>query len=164
MNGHREPKGRARRGERGFTLVEILIAMVILTIALLGVAGAVALQSGGIALSLPIGQAAVTRGHYISTATMLAQERLEQIKRLQYTIGPPAVDQISPDPTPTGFADEDFGTITGYPNFRREVRVQTGVPATNIKTVTVTVRFNLPKETGTSEESVKISTLIAARP
>lgn len=148
-------------GERGFTLIEVLMAMAILTIALLGVAGTVALQSG-IGASLTLGQAAVTRGNYITTATMLAQERLEQLKRLTYTL---STDNISPDPTPTGFEDEDFGSISGYPNFRREVRVSTGSPAANMKTVTVTVKMKLPKETGLGQqESISISTLIAARP
>jgi len=151
-------------GERGFTLVEILIAMTILTVALLGIAGTVAVQSGGLAASLPFGQAAVTRGHYVSTATMLAQERLEQLRRLQYSVGPPAVDQFGADPIPAGFEDEGFGSMTGYPSLSRQVRVQTGTPAANTKTVTVTVLFNLPKETGTSQEGIAISTIIAARP
>jgi len=148
-------------GERGFTLIEVLLAIAILTIAVLGVAGATALQSG-IGAGLTIGQAAVTRGNYVTTATMLAQERLEQLKRLTYTL---STDNISPDPTPTGFEDEDFNSISGYANFRREVRVQTGVPASNMKTITVTVKMKLPKEFGIGpQESVSISTLIAARP
>ena len=151
-------------GEHGFTLVEVLIAMAILTIGLLGILAGAGVQSGGIAASLPFGQAAVTRGQFVSTATMLAQQRLEQLKRLQYIVGPPAVDQFGADPIPAGFADEGFGTIAGFPNFSRQVRVQTGVPAANMKTVTVTVTFNLPKETGTGQENLVINTIIAARP
>lgn len=149
-------------GERGFTLVETLIALAILTVGLLGVAGAVAVQSGGVAASLPFGQGVITRSHYMSTATMLAQERLEELKRLQYSVS--LGDQFGADPTPAGFADEDFGTLAGLPNFRREVRVQTGAPAANMKTVTVTVRFNLPNAPAQSQESVVLTTLIAARP
>ena len=149
-------------GERGFTLVETLIAMAILTVGLLGVAGAVAVQSGGVAASIPFGQGVITRSHYISTAIMLAEDWLEQTKRLQYTIGPPAVDQIGNPPT--GISDQGFGTITGYPNFSRQVRVQTGMPAANMKTVTVTVTFNLPNAPTRSQESVVLTTLVAARP
>lgn len=153
-------------GERGFTLVEVLIAMAILTVALLGIAAGGGVQSGGIAASLPFGQAAVTRGHYVSTATMLAQQRLEELKRLQYIVGPPAVDQILPNApnAPAPLPDEGFGAIPGFPNFSRQVRVQTGVPAANMKTVTVTILFNLPKETGIGQESLVINTIIAARP
>lgn len=157
---------QACRGEHGFTLVEVLIAMAVLTIALVGIVGAVVLQSGGwgMAASLSFGHAAVTRGHYVSTATFLAQQRLEQVKRLQYTVGPPAVDQFGVDPIPAGFPDEGFGTIASFPNLSRQVRVQTGVPGANMKTVTVTVGFNLPKDTGIGLESLAVSTLIAARP
>ena len=84
--------GGRRLNGGGFTLIEVVIALALLTIALLGVASAVALQSGGIAVSLPIGQAAVTRGHHVSVATFLAQERLEQVRRLQYRTGPPAIE------------------------------------------------------------------------
>lgn len=149
-------------GERGFTLVETLIALAILTVGLLGVAGTVAVQSGGVAASIPFGQGVITRSHYISTAIMLAEDWLEQTKRLQYTVGPPAVDQIGNPPT--GFGDQGFGAITGNPNFSRQVRVQTGVPAATMKTVTVTVRFNLPNAPAQSQQSVVLVTLIAARP
>ncbi len=149
-------------GERGFTLVETLIALAILTVGLLGVAGALAVQSGGVAASIPFGQGVITRSHYISAGIMLAEDWLEQTKRLQYTIGPPAVDQIGNPPT--GFADQGFGSITGYPNFSRQVRVQTGAPAANMKTLTVTVSFNLPNAPTQSQESVVLTTLVAARP
>jgi prepilin-type N-terminal cleavage/methylation domain-containing protein len=157
--------------DRGFTLIEVMIAMAILTIALLGVGATTALQSGGIAGSTSFGQAAVTRGYYLSTATMLAQDRLEQVRRLKYSIGPPAVDEIGGGPAPSGaaplplqFQDEDFGDIAGYPNFRRQVRVQTATPAANMKTVTVTIAFNLPTDTGMNQEAGAVTTLIAARP
>lgn len=149
-------------GDRGFTLIEVLIAIGILTVALLGVAGTAAIQSGGLGASLSFGQAAVTRGHYISTATFLAQERLEALKRLSYRIGPPAVDEYGAGSIPTGFADET--PVSGFPNFNRQVRVQTGAPAANMKTVTVTVTFTPPKETGIGQDSIVISTLVAARP
>lgn len=165
----RQWQSDSQRASRGFTLVEVLVAVAILTIALLGIAATTALQSGGIAASLSFGQAAVTRGQYVSSATFLAQDRLEQLKRLQYSIGPPAVDQIGGGPAPNGAApialpDEDFGTIAGYPNFRRQIRVQTGTPAANMKTVTVTVTFNLPTDVGMNQEAVAVNTLIAARP
>ena len=161
-------------GERGFTLIEVLIAMAILTIGLLGVAGTTLLQSGGIASSITYGQAAVSRGQYVSTAAFCAQSRLEQVKLLSYTLAPP-VDQIgggaSPGTAPSTLPDEAFGAITdncaqsNNPNFSRQVRVLAGTPAPNMKTVTVTVTFRLPTAAGsTNTESVAVGTIIAARP
>ncbi len=143
----------------GFTLIEVLIALAILTIALLGVAATTALQSGGIAASLPFGQAAVTRGYYLSTATMLAQDRLEQVKRVQYRVG--ATDPFAPGNPPPGFADET--PVNGFPNFNRQVRV-VGGPVADTKEVTVTVAFTLPTEQGANRENMRIGTLVAAKP
>lgn len=165
------------QAQRGFTLIEVLIALAILTVAVLGVAATTVLQGGeigGSAGAISFGQAAVTRGYYQSTATILAQDRLEQVKRLRYTVPPnPApIDQFGTSlcPTlavPTGFPDEPVGTIAGYPNFSRQVRFCTGppqAPATNVKLVTVTVAFTLPTAQGANQESINIKTLVAARP
>lgn len=146
------------RSEAGFTLVEVLVAIAILSIAFLGLGSAMAVQ-GGLASGATSGHAAVARSYAASTATMLAQQRMEQIKRLTYTL---TTDQIG-TPTPTGFEDEDFGTIAGYTNFRREVRVQ-NYPAENMKTITVTVAFRVISPTGMQTESLALSTLVAARP
>ena len=155
----------ARPGESGSTLAELLVAVAILSIGLLGVTGALGIQSGGIAAGMSTGGATVTRGYYESVATMMAQERLEQVKQLQYTAGPPAVDQFGADPIPAGFADENAGTIAGFPNFARQVRVTTGVPAANMKTITVTVTFSLPTAQRINPaETVSLSTLLARRP
>lgn len=144
-----------RNGCRGFTLVEVLIALAILTIALLGVAATTAIQSGGIAGTFPFGQAAVTRGYYLSTATMLAQDRLEQVKRVTYKVG---ADPFALGTPPPGFPDD-----TPVLNFSRQVRVVDG-PVGNTKEVTVIVAFTLPTERGANQESMSVSTLVAARP
>lgn len=156
-----------RNGCHGFSLVEVLIALAILTIAVLGVGVAIGVQSGGTAQSLSFGLGAVSRAGLLSTAAFLAQERLEQVKRLRYTIGPPPTDQFGAGQFPAGFSDQGFGTIPNYPNFSRQVRFWTGppqAPAANIKLVTVTVFFNAPGDNGLHQESVAVSTLIAARP
>jgi prepilin-type N-terminal cleavage/methylation domain-containing protein len=148
----------AMRSEAGFTLVEVLVAIAMLSVAFLGLGSAMAMQ-GGLASGATSGHAAVARSYHASTATMLAQQRMEQVKRLTYTL---TTDQIG-TPTPTGFADEDFGTIAGYTNFRREVRVQ-NYPAENMKTITVTVALRVISPTGMRTESLALSTLVAARP
>lgn len=149
-----------QRGQEGFTLVEIMTAVVILAVALLGVGTAVMIQSSGIAASITSGQAAVSRGYYVSTGIMLAQERLEEMKRVQWKVGQADPFGSSATSAPTGFPDES--SISGYTGFSRKVRIVDLV--TNLKTVTVTATFTLPKETGSAQESVVLSTLIAARP
>ncbi len=161
----RQPIRRALFREEGFTFIEVLVAMVLLTIGIVGAGAALVFQTGGLSSASSIGLAAVTRANYISTATMLAQERLEQLKRLQYTVGPPAVDQFGPDPIPAGFPDEAYGNIQGFPTFRRQVRVQTGAPAAGMKTVTVQAFFVPPIEGRfAQEESVPLVTIIGQRP
>jgi len=147
------------RQQRGFTLIEVLIALTILTIAVLGVAATTALQSGGSAGALSFGQAAVTRGYYLSTATMLAQDRLEQVKRVQYRVG--ATDPFAPGNPPPNFANET--PVNGFPNFDRLVTVVNG-PVADTRRVTVTVAFTLPTAQGANLESINITTLVAARP
>lgn len=161
-----KPMRRALARQEGFTLVEVLTAAAILTVALLGVAAAVMIQSSGIAASLTTGQAAVTRGYYISTAIMLAQQVLEEVKRLDYKVSsdPYGSGELAgfPDSDCVGFPEDScvFGGIT----FSRQVRVEVPFTGVSMKRLTVTVTFTLPKEYESAQESVSISTLVAARP
>jgi Tfp pilus assembly protein PilV len=149
------------RTDRGFGIVEVLVAMMLLTVGFVGIVGALGAQSGGVAAGTSRGLATVTRGNYVSTATMLAQQRLEQLKQLRYQIAPP-IDDFGADPTPAGFPNE--APVANYPNFSRQVTVQTGVPAANLKTITVTVNFVLPTQSGSNQEAIALSTLVAATP
>ena len=142
---------------RGFTLVEVLFAMALITVALLGLTATV---GSGVVSGMTGGQAAATRAYYVSTATALAQERLEQLKRLTYD---DSTDQLSSSP-PSGFSDEDYGSISGYSTFKREVRVTANTPATNIKLISVKVYYRLPTASGRNEESLIVYTLRAKRP
>lgn len=144
--------------EAGFTLPEVLLAIAILAVAVLGVGGALALQAGGLSFGSSFGLAAITRGNYQSTATMLAQAKLEEIKNAQYTA---AVDEI----TMANFPDEGYGTIAGYPSLRRTITIQNGVPVAGMKTTTVRVFFQPPRESGLGqEEGVQLVTIVAQRP
>lgn len=145
---------RAFLGEGGFTLIEVMVAIAILVIGIVAVGVVIGSNSG-----LP----AISRSNSISTATMLAQERLEQIRNVQYTASPPpaGVDQI----TTANFPNEGYGAIAGFPDFRRTVTIQNGVPAAATKTITVQVFFQPVRESGIGpEESVAVATIIAQRP
>lgn len=157
--------------ERGLTLPEILVAMAILTIGLLGVAGSLVVSSGGVSAGISRGQGAIERGHAVSTATMLAQEWVEQIRRLvptQFRCGNTCSGSMAPVDSmtnpPSGFSAQAFGSISGYPNYSRSVTVDAATPAANMKTITVTVRYKYSSGSGMSEEGLTMSTILAARP
>lgn len=100
----------------GFTLVEVLVAMVILSVGLLGMA----------ALSVGIAQSnRISRD--ISIATTLAQDKLEDIRRLSYS----------------NISNETKSACNGtFSNYNREVAVASDFPTTGMKTVTVTVYWD----------------------
>jgi len=161
---------RALLQDEGFTLVELLVSMGLLTIGIVGVGAALLAQSGGLSSGSSYGLAAITRSNYISTASMLAQERLEQVKNAVYCLtcgtGGAAVDQIGTVSPSPNFLDEAYGTITGFPNFQRKVTIQDGVPAAATKTITVNVFFRPPRDVGLAQqdEVVQFVTIIAQRP
>jgi type IV pilus assembly protein PilV len=116
----------------GFTLIEILIATVIITIA-----------SSGIA-TLTVG---VIQGNSFSkrltTATVLAQDRIEQAKMINYQ----NVDTIA--------GTENYGSIANYSGYKRITSVSNNTPTSNMKTVTVVVYGNAEKHL------VNLSTILA---
>ena len=105
------------RTARGFTLIEILIALTLLAIGLLGMAG------------LTVG---IMRGNSLSkevtTATALAQDKMEDIKRLGYN-GATA-------------QSEGYNSIAGYTHYRRDTVIDVDTPNIGMKTVTVTVYWD----------------------
>ncbi len=161
---------RALLQEAGFTLAELLVAIALLTIGIVGVGAMLTFQAGGLSGGADVGLAAVTRANYLSTATMLAQERIEQIKNFRYCqtcsmpLPPVLIDDFAAK-FPANFGDEPYTTITNYPNFHRTIQIQPDTPATGTKTITVQVFFRPPtmSEHGT-EGNVSLVTIIGQRP
>jgi len=118
----------------GFTLLEVLVAIVILTIGLLGTAG---LTTG------------VIRGnHYsknITSATAAGQTLLESVKSSGYT-----------NATSANFPND---TVTmGGMTFTRTTTITNSSPAANMKTVSVTVSWT---ESNNTARSVNLQTILA---
>ena len=99
----------------GFTLIEVMIAIVILSFGLLGMA------------SLTVG---IIKGNNLSndltTATTLAQDKIEKIRS-------------DSDASYASVASETKAPCTDFTEFQREVTVVPNSPASGMKTVTVKV-------------------------
>jgi type IV pilus assembly protein PilV len=125
------------RNAKGFTLIEVMIAIVILSVGLLGMA------------SLTIG---IIKGNKVSNdltmATTCAQDKLENFQRLDYADIPPTT---SPE-------TEDYNSVTGYENYKRVTLTTADSPAENMKTVTVTVFW---RDAHLGEHSVELSTIFS---
>jgi type II secretory pathway pseudopilin PulG len=165
------------RDTAGMTVVEVIIALGVIVIGLLALIA-----------TMPLGTSAIAESNLKTTATFLAQQRLEQLKNAVWTDGADTLCGAGLNGTAAcpGWPDEAYNTIiiaTGgtdvsYPLFRRQVRIAdcsvvvcSGIPVntTNINTlrqVTVTVSFHPIAGTGAAqdaEEGVRFVTLVAKR-
>jgi len=152
--------------ERGMTLAEVLVALPIITIGLLALLSAI-----------PISTYATQEGSQTSTATFLANQRLEQVRNAQWTATCPATaDSLGVSASATA-APTDGGGVTTfadenpiaapYTAYTRQVRITDSVASTTtcnvatgvitgaygIRTVTVTVTYRPLSATGASAVS-----------
>ena len=105
------------RGAKGFTLLEVLIALVFLAVGLLALAGLHVTSLRGNTFS-----------HHLSLATVVAQDRLEFLKNL-----PLSSNRLLPNQY-----DDQPVTLSGVP-FERTYSV---TEANNMRTIQYTVRWN----------------------
>lgn len=181
------PVKAALRDDTGMTLVEVIVALGVITVGLLALIA-----------TMPFSTSIIAESNLKTTATFLAQQRLERIKNAQWTAAPPAdtLGGAASDGTaaPGQWADEDYGTIvipegetcppttpsvSCYPRFRRQVRIAdcsvvacSGIPTgtgsiNTLRQVMVTVSFRPLSGAGiasANEEWVQLVTLIARRP
>jgi type IV pilus assembly protein PilV len=108
--------------ERGFSLVEILTALSIFGICVVGLAG-----MGNLALASNVSSSRIT------TATTLAQARIEYVKGLDFS----SIDAAA--------AAEDYGSLPRAKAFRRVTTVTTDGSNPDMKTVVVTVFWGFDK-------------------
>ena len=172
---------RLLRDTRGTTLPEILVATVIIGVGIVG-----------LALVIPLSSYGVNEGSSLSTATFLAEQRLEEVRGAPWTSTPSANDclGVGPSAAPasstctrtlptacvdgtacTTFADE--ASVTGYPGYSRQVRITdctstcAGVTHNELRMVRVTVSYRPISGVGgsaaTASKSAVLEMLVAKR-
>lgn len=107
---------KLKASEKGFTLLEILIALTIFSVGVMAIAQML--------LSSIRGNAAANR---LTKATFLAEQKLEEVLATSFD-----------DITSANFPTDDYNTITNYAEFKRVVSITTN-SANIFKSITVTV-------------------------
>ena len=121
---------------RGFTLIEVLVTALLLTVGLLGTLG---LTTG------------VIRGNFFSknltSATVIAQNQLEAVQNKGYL-----------DATTAMFPASPVMVSMGNVNFTRTTTITNDSPSANMKTISVTVTW---AEANNAARSVSLQTIVA---
>jgi len=132
---------RASTNQKGFTLLEVFIAIVLLTVGLLGTA---ALTTGVVRGNLS--------GKNMTVATAIAQSCFEENRRVGYSSAG-SVPAGGTNNCVTGTSTVTSGSLT----FSRTLTVDTSV--SNVKTLSVTVTWS---EGAAGSKSITLKTVLAA--
>ena len=124
-----------RMDNRGFTLLEVVIAAAVLTIGFMGTAGLMI-------LSIKSHQASLK----MTTATILAQEKIERLRQAAYH----GIDASGTQ------SIEGYKMIPDHPSFQRIVKISEIPGVSGAKTVSVTVSWK-----GPDRRSVQLATIVA---
>ena len=148
--------------QRGITLVEVIVAIGIITVGLSALLAAVPFASYG-----------TREGYQLSTATFLANDRLEQVRNARW-------HELGVSPTPTSapesgaattFADE-AALPAPYGDYARAVRIIdcagggcSGIAKADLRQVTITVTYRPMTGVGGAgiAKAAAVTTLIAKR-
>jgi len=118
----------------GLALLEVLIALALVSVVLLGLAGLSTVAIKGSSLS-----------REMTTAITLAQDKLEEVRLGGYRASlSGSISQVEP-----------YGSITDEPFYTRTVFVQPNTPMVGLQTVTVTVHWDA------DAHSASLSTMMA---
>ncbi len=124
----RYPVGMCLRDQRGFSLLEVLMALVVVFMALLGFAGYSVVAHTGMSAS-----------EKMTRAVTLAQEKIEDVRRggVPIALTDPWINV------------EPYGSIAGALHHQRTLTIQPHTPIAGLHTVTVEVRWDHDAHTTT---------------
>jgi len=121
-----------RGDQRGVTMVELMVAMILMAVALLALAA-----------SFPYAMYGVVASGFQTTATLLAQEAIERAKAADYgSIASLSFDGSSGTLPTDCNGSGNFRPVTAYSGFTRCVAVQSGNPTSTTTTITAVVEFS----------------------
>lgn len=129
------------KSEKGFTLIEIIVTIVLLVVALLGMTSVTTMVIKGNSFS-----------KMMTTATTLVKDKMEDFKNMNYTTLPAG--------TATDYATAG-GTVQASATgayYRRSWTLTANSPAANMTSIVVTV--NWPQQSPT--HNVTLNTIVAA--
>ena len=126
------------RRQSGVSLVELMVALLLLGVALMGLAAAFAPS-----------RMAIQQGDQATTATFLARQVLEDMRNRAYDQDSDELVNGTTFPAATG-----YGGITNYPNYRRTITFVNNAPEPGTKTATVAVTY---RNSSGTEQSVTLT-------
>jgi type IV pilus assembly protein PilV len=158
-------------GDAGLTLAEVLVALAVIGIGLVG-----------LAIVIPVSTDGVAEAGQRSTATFLAEQGLERVRAAAWSAEPaidclgrsagdtaPTLDASCPGPAAAGGIDE--ASVEGHPGYQRVVRISNcgtaracaGVLDDGLRHVEVTVRYGARRNDGLGSRTVSLEALVARR-
>jgi prepilin-type N-terminal cleavage/methylation domain-containing protein len=140
---------KSRRGQAGFTLAEIMVALAIISVGLIAVSAGFGYGVDG-----------VEAGRQQSTAVFVAEQRIEQAKEL--AMRQTGLVQLTVANLP---ATEAYGSISGASSYRRTSTITTNPGGVTGARVDVSVFYRPVTGRGvlTTERSVSLSIFLANR-
>ena len=132
-----------RHKQHGFTLVEVLVALVVLSIGMLGMS------------RITVSTVSVhTANERLGKASALLQDSLERVKQSGYGGATPGT--VTDDYGSNTLSNYTYGGTTfNYSKYKRVTSVTANTPAANMKTVTVTVFWQK------DQQALSASTILA---
>jgi Tfp pilus assembly protein PilV len=137
---------------RGITLVEVIVAVGIITVGLSALLAAV-----------PFASYSTREGYQLSTATFLANERLEQVRNARWQSEPRPVDELGVSHAPTSAPES--GAATTFADEAALPGECSGIAKADLRQVTITVTYRPMTGDGGAgiAKAAAITTLIAKR-